>query len=202
MVKLLLADHTGKPAIGVMPVENSYRIPQVGNAFRDMIVSALSEAGLPVSEVMDDKTQEAVRRQIELVREGIIDPVGAPRLGEMQSVSHFLFADVTKYEEADSELIFGGIVSFTGGGTRVRKGSMVVDFKLVDARNGEVVSSFRTEASLKLKELGGAVIDKAGFGGFSHKQPMPEVASRLCAQQAADKLAELFNPKPLSEEKK
>jgi len=179
-------------SIGVMPIENAGRIPQVGNSFREILVSALNEVGVKATESLDDETLHWVQRQDQLVRERWIDPRSAPPRGELQGVTHYLLATITRYEEGDSELVLGGVITIIGAGTRIRKGSLVVDFRLVDARTGVALLSFRTEAKLKLKELAGAIVDSSGFGGYSRKEPLPEVAARLCAQDAAERIASLL----------
>lgn len=206
-LKALIADLVkiktqGKISIGVMPIQDAGRIPQVGNSFRQLMISALNEAGIKAQESLDEETLKWVQRQDQLVRERWIDPVSAPRRGELRGVTHYLLATVTDYREDYSDLIIGGVIRVVGGGARVRTGSLVVDWRLVDATTGEVRDAFRTEAKLKLEEIaGGIILGSSGFATFSRKLPMPEVASRICARQAAERIAQLFNPQPVLKEK-
>lgn len=197
---LLKAQPSKVISIGVMPIDRAGWIPQVGNSFRQIMVSALNKAGIKAQESLDDETLRWVQRQDQLVRERWIDPVSAPRRGELRGVTHYLMATVTDYREDYSDLIIGGFIRVVGGGTRVRTGSLVVDWRLVDATTGEVLDAFRTEAKLRLEELGGGIVLKSvGFGGFSRKVPLPEVATRLCAEQAAKRISGLINPAPPKE---
>lgn len=187
-------------SIGVMPIENAGRIPQVGNAFRQVMISALREAGIQAQESLDDETLRWVRRQQQLVREGLIDPRSAPRQGELEGVSHYLLATVTRYDDQDVEdvrVIAGVIVVKFGGGARVKVGSLVVDFRLVDAQTGVAEDSFRTEATVRSREFGAA----AGYGGIAgygrREAPLPEAAARAVARQAAERIAGLFRPAPV-----
>lgn len=177
-------------SIGMMPIEGAGKIPQVGNAFRQILVSALNEAGTQATESLDEETLHWVQRQDQLVRERWIDSVSAPKRGELQGVSHYLLATVTRYGEADVEkdiVIFGIFKVMIGGhGKRIRTGSLVVDFRLIDAESGKVVDAFRTEAAVQQKMSSGLVfVYFVGLGWQECKGPLPEAAARNCAQQAA-----------------
>jgi len=196
----LQAAQPGKAiSIGVMPIENAGRIPQVGESFRQVIVSALREAGIFAVESMDDETLRWVQRQDQLVRERWISPVTAPPRGELQGVTHYLLATVTRYEEQDVEdekVLFGVLVVKMGGGQRIRTGSLVVDFRLVDATSGIALDSFRTEANVQEREWAGGAASRAIVGRRRHVWPLPEQAARAVAQQAAGRIAVSVNPEP------
>ena len=201
IISLQKAQPQQQISVGVMPIHNSWRISQVGSSFRQIVVSALNEAGVQAYESLDDETLKWVQRQDQLVRERWIDPVSAPRRGELKGVSHYLMGTVTQYEEDSSNLIIGGVIQVVGAGARVRKGSLIVDWRFVDATTGEVLEAFPTEAKLRREEIGGVIIlGSSGFGGFSRKTPLPEVAARLCAKQAAEKIARLLAPEPAEPE--
>lgn len=184
-------------SIGVMPIENAGRIPQVGNAFRQVLVSALREVGIKAYETLDEETLRWIRRQDQLVREGLIDPKTVPPRGYLQGITHYLLGTVTRYSEEDVEdikVLLEIIVGRTVGGLRTRIGSLVVDFRLVDVESGLVVDSFRTEATVKRKELFGVVVSG---GWYRRQESLPEKAARAVAQQAAQRLAKLFSPPQL-----
>lgn len=184
-------------SIGVLPIDRAGWIPQVGDSFRQVIISALREAGIFATESLDDETLRWVQRQDQLVRERWIDPRSAPPRGELQGVSHYLLGTVTRYQEEDVEdvkVVAGIIVVKFGGGARIKTGSLVVDFRLVDARTGVVQDSFRTEASVRRREYAGGVIPIGG--AYRHARPLPEQAARAVAEQAAERLALQFAPQP------
>lgn len=185
-------------SIGVMPIENAGKIPEVGEAFRAVIISALRESGVFSTESLDRRTVEWVLEQDRLVRERLIDPRSAPKIGELAGVSHFLFGTVTRYEEWDASdecAILLGIFSVkVGGGVKVWRGSLVVDFRVVDAESGRVVDAFRTEASVRRKEYAGVVFKGGGGYGHHKQESLPEAGARACAQQAAERIALQFLP--------
>lgn len=186
-------------SIGVMPIERAGMIPQVGDSFRQVLISALNEAGIRAVESLDDETLNWVRRQDQLVREGWVSPLTAPRRGELEGVTHYLLATVTRYEEQDVEdekVLFGILVVKMGGGLRIRTGSLVVDFRLVDATSGIALDSFRTEANVQEREWAGGAAGSAIVGRRRHVWPLPEQAARAVAQQAAGRIAVLVNPGP------
>jgi len=188
-----------KISIGVMPIANAGMIPQVGYSFRQVSVSSLRDAGVFAVESLDDETLRWVQRQDQLVRERWISPQSAPLRGELQGVSQLLFATVTRYQEDDVEdvRVLGGVlVVKLGGGRRIKIGSLVVDWRLVDAESGIVLDSFRTEASVQEREWAGGAAAGALVGRQRHVRPLPESAARVCAQQAAARIAGLFNPAP------
>jgi curli biogenesis system outer membrane secretion channel CsgG len=181
-------------SIGVLPIDRANRIPEVGESFREVLISALREAGIFAVESLDDETLRWVQRQDQLVRERWIDPVSAPPRGELKGVSHYLLATVTRYEEQDVEdvkVLAGILVVRFGGGARIKTGSLVVDFRLVDARSGDVIDALRAEASVKCREYAGGVIPIGG--GYRHKRPLPEQAARAVAEQAAERIAILVH---------
>lgn len=187
-------------SIGVMPIENTWSIPEVGDSFRQVLISALNEAGIKAQESLDEETLRWVQRQDQLVRDRWIDPRSAPPRGELRGVSHYLLGTVTRYQEQDVEdvkVIAGILVVRFGGGARIRTGSLIVDFRLVDARTGVAEDSFRTEAKVRQKEsVGGGGLGSVFGGGYRCEWPMPEQAARACARQAAERIAGLFNPTP------
>jgi curli biogenesis system outer membrane secretion channel CsgG len=184
-------------SIGIMPIENSWRIREVGNSFRQIVVSSFNEFGIKAYESLDEETLRWVQRQDQLVRERWIDPVTAPPRGQLRGISHYLLATVTDYKENQSELVIGGVIRVVGGGTRVITGSLVVDWRLVDATTGEVVVAFRTKAELRREEVaGGIIVGSSGFGSFSRRGPLPETAARICAKEAAQRIATLFGIQP------
>jgi len=186
-----------KISIGVMPIANAGMIPQVGYSFRQVTVSSLCEAGVFAVESLDDETLRWVQRQDQLVRERWISPVSAPLRGELQGVSHLLFATVTRYKEADVEdikVLFGVLVVRMGGGQRIKTGSLVVDWRLVDTQSGVTLDAFRTEASVQEREWAGGAAANVLVGRQRHVRPLPESAARACARQAAERIAGLLQP--------
>ena len=198
LTALQVAQPERQISIGVMPIENAGRIPQVGNSFRQVLVSALNEDGIKAQESLDDETLRWVQRQDQLVRERWIDPRSAPRRGELSGATHFLLGTVTRYEEKDNETInaIAGQLGAKGGVVvRVRTGTLVVDFRLVDAHSGVSEDSFRTEAKVRMEEFtaGGAL---GPLGGLQYRcqEPLPERAARAVARQAAERIAALVAP--------
>ena len=181
--------------IGVMPIEGASKIPEVGNSFREVIISSLQEFGIPAVESLDDETLSWVRRQTQLTQEGLINPLTAPPEGELYGVPYYLMGTVTRYETTDTDKIYalGGILEITlGGGAQIRKGSLVVDFRLVDARTGVVIDAFQTVSNVKRIDGGGAIIGGLFGGGSYSEKPLPEKAARDCARQAARQIAVLL----------
>ncbi|MCX6759367.1 MAG: hypothetical protein NT012_02285 [Candidatus Nealsonbacteria bacterium] len=183
-------------SIGVMPIENAQRIPHVGDAFRQILVSALNESGIKVVESMDDETLYWVRRQDQLVREGWIDSYTAPAVGELYGITHFLLGIVTQYQEAEvMEEVMGGIFYVNIDGerirTRVQTGSLAVDFRVVDARTGVVEVAFGVKVEVRRSESAIGSILTAIFGGTKQKKeiPLPEEVARSVAEQAAERIA-------------
>ena len=187
-----------KLSIGVLPIDKAGWIPQAGDSFRQVIVSALREAGIFAVESLDDETLRWVQRQNQLVREGWIDPRSAPPRGELQGVTHFLLGTVTSYREeerADEGAVILGILRVkVGGGYRVKYGRLVVDFRLINAESGVVLDAFRTEAEVKQKDYGGVVFEGGGVYGRRQMRSMPELAARSVAEEAAERIVKLVQP--------
>ena len=184
-------------SISVQPIDGSERIPEVGEFFREVIVSALAEYGIRATESLDDEILDLVRHQDQLVNESLINRVTASPRGELHGVSHYLLGTVTRYNEEDTDKIyaFGGILEITlAGGARIRSGSLVVDFRLIDARTGIVTEdvAFQTAATVKQIQGGGAIIGGLFGGGSYSEKPLPERAARDCARQAARQIAVLL----------
>jgi len=186
-------------SIGVMPIERAGMIPQVGDSFRQVVVSSLREADVFAVESLDRETLRWVQEQDRLVRERWISPMTAPPRGELRGVTHYLLGSVARYREEDVEdvkVLFGILVVKMGGGLRIKTGSLVVDWRLVDAQSGIVLDAFRTEASVQEREWAGGAGASALVGRHRHVRPLPESAARACAQQAAGRIAALVNPEP------
>lgn len=182
-------------SIGVMPIKNAGRISQVGESFRQVLVSALNEAGIKATESLDEETLQWVRRQDQLVREGWLDPISAPRRGELQGVTHFLFATVTQYrEECSNEESVGFIVVRHNDGVRVRTGFLSVDFRIVDAASGVIFDAFQVEK--EVKERTGPVL----FDRSYDSRPISEIACRSIAEQTAERIAASLNLASVSTE--
>ncbi len=177
-------------SIGVLPIENAWRIPEVGESLREVFLSALSEAGINTVESLDSETLNWVLEQDRLVRERLISPITAPPRGDLRGVTHFLFGTVTQYrEETSNQDSFGPFVVSTDG-VSVRHGFLSVDFRLVDATTGVIVGAFTVEKYVK--ERTGPVL----FDGSWDPRPVSEIACRSVAEQAAERIAELLNPAP------
>lgn len=184
-------------SIGVLPIEHANWIPEVGESFRQILVSAFNEAGIKTVESLDHETVNWVLEQDRLVRERVISPVTAPKRGELRGVTHFLLGTVTSYreEEATDEgaVILGILRVKVSGGYSVKRGSLIVDFRLVDAESGDVVVAFKTEAVVKQKDYGGVVFKGGGAYGRRQMKSMPELAARSVAEEAAERIAILLN---------
>ncbi len=184
--------------VAVMEIGDSWRIPEVGDSFRETLLSALREQGILAVESLDRETQTSVDRQRQAVAGGYVDPRTVPPAGTMLGVRYFLFGTVTKYEEDDREDNLGGVVLGrllkVGGRVRLRTGSLVVDFRLVDAQTGIAVDAFRTEAAVRDREVDGLELNGFSFGGRSRQRTLPELAARECARQAAARVRQFAAP--------
>jgi len=186
--------------LAVMEVEGAWRIPEVGDSFRQILISCLREQGILAVESLDRETQASVDRQRQAVAGGYVDPRTVPPAGTMLGVRYFLFGTVTKYEEDDREDNLGGVVLGrllkVGGRVRLRTGSLVIDFRLVDAQTGIAVDAFRTEAAVRDREVDGLEIDGVSLGGRSRERALPELAARECARQCAARVRQFAAPTP------
>lgn len=198
----LLAPRLSQPSIGVMSIENwSWGLPwELRESLRQVIVSAFREAGLSVTESLDQTTLSWVQRQAQLVQQGWIDyqKTSPP---ELRGVSYMLIPTITSYRENEIEDVrkWGPIlVKFD---RRLRIGRLVMDFRLVDAVSGVAIDAFSAEAEVREK------ISQAGvilvYESRKHERPLPERAAREVAKQAAERVASLFIPQePAEEEEK
>lgn len=184
--------------VAVMEIGDSWRIPEVGDSFRMVLVSALREVGVLAVESLDRETQGAVDRQREAVAGGYINPATVPPAGTMLGVRYFLFGVVVKYTEEDREDDLGGVVLGrllkVGGRVRLRTGSLIIDFRLVDGQTGVAVDAFRTEAAVRDREVDGLELNGFSFGGRSRQRTLPELAARECARQAATRVRQFAAP--------
>ena len=176
--------------VAVMEVRDSRRIPEVRDGFRVIIVSALREAGILAVESLDRETQRMVQQQREAVVRGYVNPATIPMQGSMTGARYFLAGTVVKYREEDSRDDLGGAIlaGLIGGRVKTRVGSLVVDFRLIDAQSGVAVDSFRTEASVREREVDGLRVGGIAIGGRTRERAMPEIAARECARQAAERI--------------
>ena len=162
---LLRADRNQPEAIrvvGVMPVEG-VEIPGVGkDVLYAMLVTALYNAGMDIviAKSMEDRFLGNVQRQEDLIREGFIDPVAAPRMGHLRPVTHTFSATVTLYEASENDPQFGPI-TFEIQGVRMRHASIRIDFALEEIYSGDVEKAFYVEAAVQ--ERTGPVLGDASY---------------------------------------
>jgi len=182
--------------IAVMPIRNAGRIPEVRNGLRVMIVSALQERGISTVESLDRETQQMVEAQRRAMKRGYVDPKQTPQQGKMVGAKYFLAGEVVKYQEDDQRQNLGGLFSDHKINVWLRRsvGSLVVDFRLIDALTGVAVDSFRTEALVEERNIDGAYVKNVKVNARSYEQTLPEKAARECVRQCAEHIQQFINP--------
>jgi len=138
-------------------------IPGVGkDVLYAMLVTALYNAGMDIviAKSMEDRFLGNVQRQEDLIREGFIDPVAAPRMGHLRPVTHTFSATVTLYEASENDPQFGPI-TFEIQGVRMRHASIRIDFALEEIYSGDVEKAFYVEAAVQ--ERTGPVLGDASY---------------------------------------
>jgi curli biogenesis system outer membrane secretion channel CsgG len=114
-----------------------YRAAQIGNIIGDMLTTALVKMGL---EVIERSQLEAVLREQQLARSGIIDPATAVEMGKILGVDYILGGRITEFGIRDESQL-GGVIAQFSVGVRVRQSTARVkaDVRLIDVRTGRIL---------------------------------------------------------------
>jgi len=114
-----------------------YRAAHIGNIIGDMLTTALVKMGL---EVIERSQLEAVLREQQLARSGIIDPATAVEMGKILGVDYILGGRITEFGIRDESQL-GGVIAQFSVGVRVRQSTARVkaDVRLIDVRTGRIL---------------------------------------------------------------
>ncbi len=166
----------GQTRIGVVAFESPPQVDteyQVGQGLADMLITAL------VNQhrfwVIERTRLEDVLIEQDLGLEGILDPAGAARAGQVLGVQYLIMGKVTNFgfrgREAAVGAAVGGILSKLGGlSGRKRKAQVAIDVRMVAAEGGRIVLS--KKASGESSEGGGFALggDPSELIGLAHVQ--------------------------------
>lgn len=114
-----------------------YRAAYLGNVIGDMLTTALVKMGI---EVIERTQLEAVLREQQLARSGIVDPATAVEMGRILGVDYILGGRITEFGIRD-ETQLGGVIAQLSGGVRIRRSTARVktDVRLIDVRTGRIL---------------------------------------------------------------
>jgi len=114
-----------------------FRTAQLGNVIGDMLTTALVKMGL---EIIERQQLEAVLREQQLARLGIIDPATAVEMGKILGVDYILGGRITEFGIRDESQL-GGVIAQFSVGVRVKRSTARVkaDVRLIDVRTGRIL---------------------------------------------------------------
>ena len=114
-----------------------FRTAQLGNVIGDMLTTALVKMGL---EIIERQQLEAVLREQQLARSGIIDPATAVEMGKILGVDYILGGRITEFGIRDESQL-GGVIAQFSVGVRVKRSTARVkaDVRLIDVRTGRIL---------------------------------------------------------------
>jgi len=140
-----------------------YRSAQIGNIIGDMLTTALVKMGL---EVVERSQLEAVLREQQLARSGIIDPATAVEMGKILGVDYILGGRITEFGIRDESQL-GGVIAQFSVGVRVRQSTARVkaDVRLIDVRTGRILMAETGEGREAVRLAGGSGFRQPGVGG-------------------------------------
>ena len=177
-------------SIGVMPVEGAEKISGIGGSFRVMLVSALNDAGINAVESMDEELLHWVQRQDELVRNGWIDPVTAPRPGHLRGVNYYLLTTVTSCDVTERDEEWGPFTVEISN-VRTRHASLRIDLRLIDVYSGVIVDSFPIAATAE--ERTGPVL----FDNSYDPREIEVIVTEKALEQMVLRVVEFFSEESL-----
>ncbi len=130
---------------------------QVDRVVGDMMATALRKAGV---RVIERQALDAIVREQQLVREGVVDPATAVPAGKVLGADYLLEVKATEFGVKDDR-IGGAIALGPVAGLQVRTSTarVVLDARLLDVKTGAVASASTAEG--KQVQHGGTVL-----GGF------------------------------------
>ncbi len=130
---------TTRKRIAVLSFEApmEFRTAQIGNVFGDMLTTALVKMGL---EVIERQQLDAILREQQLARSGIIDPATAVEMGKILGVDYILGGRITEFGIRDESQL-GGVISQFSVGVRLKRSTARVkaDVRLIDVRTGRIL---------------------------------------------------------------
>lgn len=173
-----------------------YRTAQLGNVIGDMLTTALVKMGL---EVIERSQLEAVLREQQLARSGIVDPATAVEMGKILGVDYILGGRITEFGIRDESQL-GGVIAQFSVGVRVRRSTARVkaDVRLIDVRTGRILMAETGEGRETRNDLtlvGAKLFDwLAGvdFGSREWAESQIGRATRKAVDDIAKKIAVYF----------
>ncbi|MDQ3814391.1 MAG: CsgG/HfaB family protein [Armatimonadota bacterium] len=129
----------------------------------DMLTTALRKAGVRVIERLQ---LDAILREQNLAREGILDPATAVPAGKVLGAEYLLGVKATEFGVKDNRV--GGAVGWGPlGGLQIRKSTarVVLDMRLLDARTGSVLLTETAQG--KSVNRGGTLFGGTVLGGIA-----------------------------------
>lgn len=173
-----------------------YRTAQLGNVIGDMLTTALVKMGL---EVIERSQLEAVLREQQLARSGIVDPATAVEMGKILGVDYILGGRITEFGIRDESQL-GGVIAQFSVGVRVRRSTARVkaDVRLIDVRTGRILMAETGEGRETRNDLtlvGAKLFDwLAGvdFGSREWAESQIGRATRRAVDDIAKKIAVYF----------
>lgn len=173
-----------------------YRTAQLGNVIGDMLTTALVKMGL---EVVERTQLEAVLREQQLARSGIVDPATAVEMGKILGVDYILGGRITEFGIRDESQL-GGVIAQYSVGVRVKRSTARVraDVRLIDVRTGRILMAETGEGRETRNDLtlvGAKLFDwLAGvdFGSREWAESQIGRATRKAVEDIAKKVAVYF----------
>lgn len=173
-----------------------YRAAQLGNVIGDMLTTALVQMGL---EVVERTQLEAILREQQLARSGIVDPATAVEMGKILGVDYILGGRITEFGIRDESQL-GGIISQYSLGVRIKRSTARVraDVRLIDVRTGRILMAETGEGRETRNDLtlvGAKLFDwLAGvdFGSREWAESQIGRATRKAVEDIAKKIAVYF----------
>lgn len=173
-----------------------YRTAQLGNVIGDMLTTALVKMGL---EVIERSQLEAVLREQQLARSGIIDPATAVEMGKILGVDYILGGRITEFGIRDESQL-GGVIAQFSVGVRVKRSTARVkaDVRLIDVRTGRILMAETGEGRETRNDLtlvGAKLFDwlvGVDFGSREWAESQIGRATRKAVDDIAKKIAIYF----------
>jgi len=169
---------------------NSTGGSQVDQVVGDMLTTALRKAGVRVIERLQ---LDAILREQNLAREGVLDPATAVPAGKVLGAEYLLGVKATEFGVKDNRV--GGAVGWGPlAGLQVRKSTarVVLDMRLLDARTGAVLTTDTSEGKSVNRGgtlFGGTVVGGIALGGIDiGSREWAESSLGKASRQAVDAL--------------
>lgn len=169
---------------------------EVDRALTDMLTAALRQSGMRVVERVN---LDAILKEQNLTREGIVDPATAAPTGKLLGADYLITAKATEFGVRDDR-IGGGFGLGDLGGLQVRNTTarVVIDARLLDVATGSVLVTSNGEGrqgNSGLTLIGGTLADgrirlgAIDIGSREWSQSMLGKASRKAVDALIKKLA-------------